>query len=64
MDKLRAGKDANPPNNMNSALLFAVVFSCVAGLPILKFKGNLRRLAHDKGDNQFGVRKPVHLEEQ
>jgi hypothetical protein len=65
MDKLRSGSDTTPPNNMDNALLFALILSCVGGLPILGFKGNLRRLAQDKkNSNQAAIRKSVHDEEQ
>jgi FLVCR family MFS transporter 7 len=65
MDKLRSGEDTTPPNNMDNALLFALILSCVGGLPILAFKGKLRRLAQDKnGGNQADIRKSVHDEEQ
>jgi hypothetical protein len=64
MDKLRSGSNTTPPNNMDNALLFALILACVGGLPILGFKGKLRRLAQDKkANNQAAIRKSVHDEE-
>ncbi|KAI8583214.1 hypothetical protein K450DRAFT_268732 [Umbelopsis ramanniana AG] len=65
MDKLRSGSNTTPPNNMDNALLFAMILACVGGLPILGFKGKLRRLAQDKkNSDQIAIRKSVHDEEQ
>lgn len=47
MDALRAGPDANPPNNMKHALIYALVLACVGAIPTLFLKSDLKRIDKD-----------------
>jgi hypothetical protein len=48
MDKLRAGPDASPPNNMKHALIYAIVLACLGAIPSLFLTSDLKRINRDK----------------
>jgi MFS family permease len=48
MDALRAGPDASPPNNMNNALIYAIVLACVGAIPALFLTSDLKRIHRDR----------------
>lgn len=47
IDALKAGPDANPPNNMNTSMLVVLGIVIVGNLPSLWIKGDLNRLLID-----------------
>lgn len=47
IDALKAGPDANPPNNMNTSMLVVLGIMIVGNLPSLWIKGDLKRLLID-----------------
>ncbi|KAI8968036.1 major facilitator superfamily domain-containing protein [Mycotypha africana] len=50
IDALRAGPEAVPPNNMKMSINAVAIIVCIGSLPILWFKGDLKRLAYDKNE--------------
>ncbi|KAI7882838.1 MFS general substrate transporter [Lichtheimia hyalospora FSU 10163] len=50
-DTLRAGPEADPPNNMETALMVCSIIVCVGSLPVIWLKGELRRLAIDRASS-------------
>jgi FLVCR family MFS transporter 7 len=48
IDALRAGPEADPPNNMKLSMIVAVVIVGVGSLPAIWLKGDLKRLAFDQ----------------
>ncbi|CDH53564.1 cell surface receptor mfs transporter [Lichtheimia corymbifera JMRC:FSU:9682] len=50
-DSLRAGPEANPPNNMETALMVCSIIVCVGSLPVIWLKGELKRLAIDRASS-------------
>lgn len=49
IDCLRAGPEADPPNNMKMSMIFVAVIMTIGSLPVLWLKGELKRLAVDNG---------------
>ncbi|KAI8342158.1 major facilitator superfamily domain-containing protein [Chlamydoabsidia padenii] len=49
IDSLRAGPDANPPNNMTNSIIAMTVISAICFVPVFWLKGDLKRLAIDGG---------------
>lgn len=47
IDALRAGPDANPPNNMKASMIAVVIIIIVGNLPCFLIKGELKRLKVD-----------------
>lgn len=47
IDALRAGPDANPPNNMNTSMIVVACIVFVGNLPCLWIKGDLKRYQID-----------------
>ncbi|CEP11544.1 hypothetical protein [Parasitella parasitica] len=47
IDALRAGPEADPPNNMRLSMIVVAIIVCVGSLPAIWLKGDLRRLAFD-----------------
>jgi hypothetical protein len=47
IDALRAGPDANPPNNMTNSIIAMIVVSAVGCIPVIWLDGTLKRLAVD-----------------
>lgn len=47
IDALRAGPDANPPNNMTNSIIAMTVVSAVGYIPVIWLDGDLKRLAVD-----------------
>ncbi|KAI8075651.1 major facilitator superfamily domain-containing protein [Thamnidium elegans] len=47
IDALRAGPEADPPNNMNLAMIIVCVIVTVGSLPSIWLKGDLKRTAFD-----------------
>lgn len=52
IDALRAGPEANPPNNMKLSMIVVVCIVGVGSLPAIWLKGDLKRLAFDKEAQQ------------
>lgn len=52
IDALRAGPDANPPNNMKASMIAVSVIVFVGNLPFLLIKGELKRLTVDNKDKE------------
>ncbi|KAJ8662734.1 hypothetical protein O0I10_001698 [Lichtheimia ornata] len=50
-DTLRAGPEADPPNNMNAAMMVCSIIVCVGSLPVIWLKGELKRLAIDRASS-------------
>jgi FLVCR family MFS transporter 7 len=51
IDALRAGPDANPPNNMNTSMIVVACIVFVGNIPCLWIKGDLKRLQIDSKKN-------------
>lgn len=47
IDALRAGPEADPPNNMNLAMIIVCVIVTVGSIPSIWLKGDLKRTAFD-----------------
>lgn len=47
IDALKAGPEANPPNNMNTSMLAVLGIVIVGNLPSIWIKGDLNRLLID-----------------
>ncbi|KAI9321652.1 major facilitator superfamily domain-containing protein [Dichotomocladium elegans] len=47
-DALRAGPDANPPNNMHMSMIASAIIVSVGSLPCIWLKGEMKRLAIDQ----------------
>lgn len=47
IDALRAGPEADPPNNMNLAMTVVCIIVTVGSIPTIWLKGDLRRTAFD-----------------
>jgi FLVCR family MFS transporter 7 len=54
IDALRAGPEADPPNNMKLSMIIVCVIVTVGSVPIIWLKGDLKRLAYDKENQQQG----------
>ncbi|CDS05192.1 hypothetical protein LRAMOSA07721 [Lichtheimia ramosa] len=50
-DTLHAGPEADPPNNMEMALMVCSIIVCVGSLPVIWLKGELKRLAIDRASS-------------
>jgi hypothetical protein len=48
IDSLRAGPEADPPNNMKLSMIAVAIIIGVGSLPAIWLKGDLKRLAFDK----------------
>ncbi|KAI8075000.1 major facilitator superfamily domain-containing protein [Gongronella butleri] len=55
IDGLRAGPDANPPNNMNNSMIAMIVVTAVGVAPVLWLKGSMKRTAVDKSKSSLSV---------
>ncbi|KAG2198674.1 hypothetical protein INT47_001813 [Mucor saturninus] len=53
IDALKAGPDANPPNNMNTSMLVVLGIVIVGNLPSIWIKGDLKRLLIDNKKNGY-----------
>ncbi|KAI8373761.1 major facilitator superfamily domain-containing protein [Blakeslea trispora] len=51
IDSLRAGPDADPPNNMKLSMIVAAIIVAIGSLPVIWLKGQLKRLAVDQQKN-------------
>lgn len=51
IDLLRAGPEADPPNNMKLSMIIVAVIVGVGSLPSIWLKGDLKRLAFDTEKN-------------
>jgi MFS-type transporter involved in bile tolerance (Atg22 family) len=47
IDSLRAGPEADPPNNMKLSMIVVAVIVAVGSIPVIWLKGDLKRLAVD-----------------
>ena len=47
-DALRAGPDADPPNNMRLSMIVSAVIICVGSIPCIWLNGDLKRIRVDK----------------
>ncbi|KAG2181909.1 hypothetical protein INT43_006834, partial [Umbelopsis isabellina] len=63
MDLMKSGDKSTPPNNMQNALLFAMVLACVGTIPIVFFKGKMRRLAQDINFEQVTTKDDNEIED-
>lgn len=63
MDLMKSGDKSTPPNNMQNALLFAMVLACVGTIPVIFFKGKMRRLAQDINFAQATSKEDNELED-
>ncbi|GAN07696.1 major Facilitator Superfamily protein [Mucor ambiguus] len=52
IDSLRAGPEADPPNNMKLSMIVVAIIVCVGSLPAVWLKGDLKRLAFDLEEQQ------------
>ncbi|KAI8884429.1 MFS general substrate transporter [Backusella circina FSU 941] len=52
IDSLRAGPEADPPNNMKMSMIVVAVIMTIGSLPVFWLKGELKRLAVDNGLNE------------
>lgn len=52
IDSLRAGPEADPPNNMKLSMIVVAIIICVGSLPSVWLKGDLKRLAFDLEEQQ------------
>ncbi|KAI9243722.1 major facilitator superfamily domain-containing protein [Phascolomyces articulosus] len=47
-DSLRAGPEANPPNNMTKSMIASAIMVCVGSIPTIWLKGDMKRMAVDQ----------------
>ena len=48
IDSLRAGPDADPPNNMKLSMIVVAIIVALGSLPAIWLQGQLKRLAVDQ----------------
>ncbi|KAI8096953.1 major facilitator superfamily domain-containing protein [Halteromyces radiatus] len=60
IDALRAGPQANPPNNMTHSMVAVAVVIAVGFIPVIWLKGDLKRLAVDTSHNDSGISPDQH----
>lgn len=59
IDSLRAGPEADPPNNMKLSMIVVAIIICVGSLPAVWLKGDLKRLAFDLEEQQNAEKRIV-----
>lgn len=59
IDALRAGPEADPPNNMRLSMIVVVCIVGIGSIPIFWLKGDLKRLAFDKEAQQMNEKQNV-----
>lgn len=59
IDALRAGPDANPPNNMNTSIIVVSVIMAVGNIPCFWLKADLKRLQVDNERKMMDAEKSV-----